>query len=203
MTPDHTRTLVEGCIRVPGSRHKSGGHQTLPLPSPTAYDILRRRNPAATVDRLRAALAPELRRQRELKTHRAKAAATVLQTPTKSRASHLAAAESPLRIAARTGLYDTSKYTSPSEARMAVLNHLAVFGWTLEQVQLELAGQLAGLAALYGTAEKQARLLEYHEWPKAVAFVGQAKKPAPVKSLKKNASIYDTSQTLTHSGGRK
>ncbi|WP_246857235.1 hypothetical protein [Pseudarthrobacter sp. NIBRBAC000502770] len=46
-----------------------------------------------------------------------------------------------MRVLARTGLYDTAKYASPSEARMAVLNHFAACGWTLAQVRLELGGQ--------------------------------------------------------------
>lgn len=205
LDPGPHQNPVEGCIRVPGSVHKSGGHQTLITPLSEAYDVLRRRNPAAALERFRAALAPELRRHRELKARRTTAAATMLQLPVASATSRTTRAgsgmESPLRIAARTGLYDTARYQSPSEARMAVLNHLAACGWTLEQVRLELTGQLAGLASLYGTTEKQARLLQ-PEWDKALTFISRSKKPAPAIPRKKTASICDTSPPLTSRPGQ-
>lgn len=130
------QNVTDGCIRVPGSAHKSGGHQILTMPLSAAYDILRRRNPAAAVDELRRALAPELRRARELKNRTAKAAAA---GATAGRGLAVAApaggSQSPLRVLARTGLYDTARYNSASEARMAVLNHFAACGWSLDQVR--------------------------------------------------------------------
>ena len=47
------QNVTDGCIRVPGSAHKSGGHQILTTALSAAYDILRRRNPAAAVAALR------------------------------------------------------------------------------------------------------------------------------------------------------
>jgi hypothetical protein len=198
LDPGPHQNPVEGCIRVPGSKHKTGGHQILLTPLSEAYDILRRRNPAAAVDRLRAGLIPELRRLRADKDRRAKNAAKILQAPTAAPISRLGAAGRPLAITARTGLYDTSRYASASEARMAVLNHLASQGWALQQVQLELSGQLAGLSALYGTAEKRARLLE-HEWAKALNYI--ARKTAPSTGRQNHASINDTSQPLNSRRG--
>ncbi|MGT2464136.1 hypothetical protein [Sinomonas atrocyanea] len=68
-----------GCIRVPGALHKRGGHQQLITPLSSAYDILRRRNTAGDVDRLRRALAPELRRNRQEAALQAKTAAALRQ----------------------------------------------------------------------------------------------------------------------------
>ncbi|MDR6688282.1 DNA-binding transcriptional regulator YhcF (GntR family) [Arthrobacter sp. 1088] len=199
LDPSPHQNITDGCIRVPGSVHKSGGHQTLITPLSRAYDILRRRNPAAVVVELRAALAPELTRKRALKARAAKIVATqrtgVLPLPLTP------GSEAPLRRVARTGLYDTARYKSPSEARMAVLNHFSACGWSLQNVENELAGQFPGLAALYGSPERQARLLP-HEWSKAQAFTSTQ---APLKQLprkhgEKNALINNTSHTLTTGG---
>ena len=201
LDPSPHQNITDGCIRVPGSVHKSGGHQTLITPLSRAYDILRRRNPAHALIELRAALAPELARKRALKAREAKAVATQrtagLPAPTLRTGS-----ESPLRQAARTGLYDTARYKSPSEARMAVLNHFNACGWSLQQVESEVAGQFPGLAALYGDATRQTRLLPY-EWAKAQAFTATkaTTKPLPRKAGQKSALINNTSQPLIITGG--
>jgi hypothetical protein len=204
LDPSPHQNISDGCIRVPGSIHKSGGHQTLITPLSQAYGILRRRNPASGLVQLRAALAPELARKRALKAREAKAVAA-------QRTGGLPAlllksgSETPLRRVARTGLYDAARYKSPSEARMAVLNHFSACGWSLQDVENELAGQFPGLAALYGSAERQARLLPY-EWVKAQAFTGTApgtRKPSPRNYGEKSALINNTSPTLTTGGAGK
>jgi hypothetical protein len=104
--------------------------------------------------------------------------------------------ETPLRRIARTGLYDTAKYASPSEARLGVLNHFAACGWSLQDVQNELAGQFPGLAALYGTKANQARLLPF-EWAKAQAYTNDSstQKRRSRETGKDNALINNTSLT--------
>jgi hypothetical protein len=189
------QNVTDGCIRVPGSAHKSGGHQILTTPLTAAYDILRRRNPAGAVTALRLALAPEMRRARELKDRTAKMTAAA--------AAHgispipFAGNQSPLRVLARTGLYDTAKYASPSEARMAVLNHFASCGWTLAQVRLELGGQFPGLAALYTNTDRQERLID-SEWAEACRWI---QKPGTPSTGRRNARINDTSPPVPTGGG--
>ncbi len=103
------------------------------------------------------------------------------------------------------GLYDTARYASPSEARMAVLNHFAACGWTRGQVQNELAGQFPpGLAALYGTASKQERLLPI-EWAKAEAFTANRmpQKSSFQKVRETTALINNTSLTQLTGGATK
>ncbi|MGK3958494.1 hypothetical protein ACLKOZ_20145 [Arthrobacter sp. R4] len=193
LDPSPHQNITDGCIRVPGSVHKAGGHQTLVTPLSQAYDILRRRNPVSALVELRAALAPELTRKRALK---ARAARTVAAQRTGSlpQLSLTMASESPLRRVARTGLYDTARYKSASEARMAVLNHFSACGWSLHHVEKELTGQFPGLAALYGTSAKQERLLPT-EWAKALAYTSDGntqKRPSP-RTREKNALINNTS----------
>lgn len=195
LDPSPHQNITDGCIRVPGSPHKSGGHQALMTPLSAAYDIMRRRNPAAAVDNLREAIAPELRRIRELKVRAAKPAAvaaggSVALGPVST------GVEGPLRRVARTGLYDAALYKSPSEARMAVLNHFSGCRWTLDQVRAGITGQFPGLAALYGSGAKQDRLLE-REWANAVAWT---QKDAPPSAGKRNAFINDTSRTVPTGG---
>lgn len=204
LDPSPHQNITDGCIRVPGSVHKSGGHQTLITPLSEAYDVLRRRNPAQALVELRATLAPELARKRALKAREAKTVSA--QWLGGLSALPLAGgSESALRRVARTGLYDTARYKSPSEARMAVLNHFSACGWSLQQVQGELAGQFPGLAALYGSADRQRRLLPY-EWAKAQAFTNTTsswQKPLPHKDGEKSALINNTSPTLTTGGANK
>ncbi|MFJ6003613.1 hypothetical protein [Arthrobacter sp. NPDC092385] len=199
LDPSPHQNVVHGCIRVPGSAHKAGGHQRLVTPLTDAYGILTRRNPASAVAGLCKALAPELYRieQQRRAQERATAATATVHAIAKGSATSpapTAGSERPLRSVARTGLYDGSRYASHSEARMAVLNHFSACHWTLDQVRAGMTNQFAGLAALYGT--KVDRLLPV-EWAKAQAFTAAttpAKDPAQ-RAGKKTAHKYDTSPT--------
>jgi hypothetical protein len=192
------RNPSTGCIRVPGSVHKRGGHQELVTPLSSAYDVLRRRNAQANIERLRQVLAPELRRNREETARRARVTAVPPRTPFASSQSTadrtMRGWRSPLRAIAETGLYDASRYRSASEARMAVLNHLAACGWTLPQVRGELTGQFPGLAALYQSRSQLERLLE-REWTKAIEFTANS---AGKRSTRKS----DTSRTEPTGGAK-
>lgn len=204
LDPSPHQNIVHGCIRVPGSAHKFGGHQKLVTPLTDAYRIFTRRNPASSITALRKALAPELHRleQQRRTQERAAAVTAAVQAVTTSDAAPTSGSERPLRAVARTGFYDTSRYASDSEARMAVLNHFSACHWTLDQVRAGLTDQYAGLAALYGTKAK--RLLPV-EWAKAQAFTAttpSAKTPSQRKG-KRTAHNYDTSPTFLTGGSPK
>ena len=188
LDPSPHQNITDGCIRVPGSAHKTGGHQQLTTPLSSAYDILKRRNPARALNALRQALAPELHRARRLKDRTARQQIT-RELGDDTAAPARAGRQSALQLIARTGVYDTAAYPSASEARMAVLTHFAACGWTEKQVHRELAGQLRGLAALYGTPAKQQRLF-IPEWHKAVKWI-QNTHPSPDR--KSTTRINDTS----------
>lgn len=200
LDPGPHQNVTDGCIRVPGSVHKRGGHQILITPLSEAYDVLTRRNPATGLAALRAELAPELYRVQQAKQRaktRAQAATTALEAVTSHDEAQPVRIDSPLRAVARTGLYDANRYASDSEARMAVLNHFAACKWTVEQVRAGLAGQYAGLAALYG--DKAERLLPI-EWAKAQAWT--TAKPTSQKGGKTYARINDTSPTQLTGGSQ-
>jgi hypothetical protein len=198
LDPSPHQNPSTGCIRVPGSLHKRGGHQQLVTPLSAAHAILRRRNAMADVDRLRQALAPELARNRQEASLRAKLATS--PPSALSRGSLLDASvqrggwRSPLRAIAETGLYDTARYPTASDARMGVLNHLATCGWTLEQVRGELGGQFPGLAALYQSPAQQERLLD-REWNKALEFTAEGRG-------KRSTRKSDTSPTEPTGGAK-
>ncbi|MEA5456950.1 hypothetical protein SPF06_19685 [Sinomonas sp. JGH33] len=197
-SPHHNPTT--GCIRPPGAVHKRGGHQELVTPLSAAYEILRHRNPAAAVDAMRRALAPELARNREEAARRAKLATAPPPALCHSARPDATAPpapgwRSPLRAIAETGLYDTARYPTASEARMGVLTHLAACGWTLPQVQGELGGQFAGLASLYQSPAQLTRLLE-REWDKAIEYTATS---AGKRSTRKS----DTSPTEPTGGAEK
>ncbi|MPY12256.1 hypothetical protein FNH21_16310 [Arthrobacter sp. KR32] len=201
LDPSPHQNIVHGCIRVPGSAHKTGGHQRLVTSVTDAYGILTRRNPVSAVEALRRALAPELYRieQQRRAQERATAATAAVRAIAKGSGAPSVGSERPLRSVARTGIYDTSRYASHSEARMAVLNHFASCHWTLDQVRAGMTNQFAGLAALYGS--KTDRLLPF-EWAKAQAFTAAtapAKDPSQ-RAGKKTAHKYDTSRTYLTGG---
>ncbi|WP_427019245.1 hypothetical protein ACQCSX_21225 (plasmid) [Pseudarthrobacter sp. P1] len=195
LDPGPHQNITDGCIRPPGSVHKSGvGHQDLDTPLAQAYDIMRRRNPAPTITALRLALAASLHQLRARKA--TKARRPVVDTGAAAFVRIPGPRGSVLRQVARTGIYDTARYASPSEARMAVLAHLSTFSLTLPDIEARLGTDFAGLAALYG--DRAGRLLPY-EWDKAQAWVAQ--KPGTRTAGGKSSLNYDTEPALTHGGG--
>jgi hypothetical protein len=198
LDPSPHQNIVHGCIRVPGSAHKSGGYQMLVTPLEDAYGILTLRNPATTLAALRKALAPELYRleQNRRRTHAHLPAAQIGEArPALPATRH----DSALRSVARTGLYDTTRHASPSEARMAVLNHFAACRWTIDQVRSGMTSTYPGLAALYGA--KADRLLPV-EWAKAQVFTATTKNHSQRPS-KGTAHNYNTSLTSLTGGSTK
>lgn len=198
------QTGAAGCIRVPGSAHKRGGHQVLVGSLNTAYHYLQVRNPAIGIRNLRRAFAPELHRGAEEARRRETATRLMATEVSRAAAGHstplprsAAGTMSPLRLLARSGLYDTSWYPSDSEARMAVLNHLAGSGWSYAQVLAGLDDECRGLPGLYGSERRLTRLLPT-EWAKAVAWTSQ--KNAGQARQRKHGHICDTSKPETTGG---
>lgn len=202
LDPGPHQNITDGCIRPPGSLHKSmTGYQVLDTPLAQAYDVMRRRNPASAVATLRNELAASIHQVRARKTAR-KAALVAVATDspvaTDRPGKRSSLGSSVLRQVARTGIYDTTSYQTASHARMAVLTHLANFPITLPQIQERLSKDFSGLAALYGDYDRMDRLLSM-EWAKAKTIVGI--KPASKTAGVRNALNYDTKPALTHSGG--
>lgn len=200
--PGPHQNITDGCIRTPGSWHKSmTGHQVLDTPLSEAYDILRRRNSPDAVSALRRHLAPAVHRMRAEKKARKSNHLTVVPTTTSVRApssESVLLRGSVLRQVARTGMYNAARYKSASEARMAVLNHLCAWQMSLAEIQNRVAGDFIGLASLYGTPARMERLLPL-EWQEAADWVGQ--KNGLKDAVRKHGNKSDTEPALNHSGG--
>jgi hypothetical protein len=201
LDPGPHQNITEGCIRPPGSPHKSGnGYQVLDTPLSQAYDVMRLRNPDNAVAALRRALAASIHQVRSRRTAQGKAAAVVASAPRVNIAGptrRLTQKGSVLRQIALTGMYDTARYPSASEARMAVLTHLANFPITLPEIRDRMATDFVGLAALYTGERHIDRLLAY-EWAKALGVVG--KNPPSGTAGVGTSPKYDTEPALTHGG---
>lgn len=198
LDPGPHQNITDGCIRPPGSWHKSmTGHQVLDTPLSEAYEVMRLRNLAPSVAALRHALAASIRQVRTRKDARTTARLAVATT-SGTIGFQSVRGTSVLRQVARTGIYDTARYKSASEARMAVLSHLSNFSITLPQVQERLTTDFAGLAALYQDSKHLSRLLPF-EWDKAQVWVAQKKGAVPAGT--EHSNKCDTGLPLTHSGG--
>jgi len=205
LDPGPHQNLSDGCIRPPGSPHKSGsGYQVLDTPLSLAYDIMRVRNSDTAIASLRSALAASIHQIRNRKApagvqtplHAVGAASAAPISFAKAvRSSALKG--SPMRQLAATGIYDTARYRTPSDARMAVLTHLANFPITLDEIRQRFATNFAGLAALYTSQRHMDRLLTF-EWDKALAHVG--KNPRGKRAGAGSSLKSDTEPALTHGG---
>ena len=200
MDPSPNQNLTDGLIRPPGSVHPSGGHQVL-------HGTLDRRPPAgrppATHPRCSTALtgllAAELAavQARDQQADSTRPIAGAGQLPRRSGARELAADY--LRIAT-TGLYDTTRYRSPSEARQAVLDAAVWAGLTLPAVLARIEnGTWPGLAAFYTRYRhpRTRRKALLADWPKALAYVTAQQAKKPTQSLVRNSP---TSEPPSHGG---
>lgn len=170
MDPTPNQNLTDGLIRPPGSVHPTGGHQVLHGSLAAAQQLAAAGNPSSVLEQFRRLLAAELTAMH----HQAKAGdnpADAGSLPRPSGARDLAADY--LRIAT-SGLYDTTRYRSPSEARQAVLDAAVWAGLTLPAVLARLEnGTWPGLASFYtryrrpGTRSKAILA----DWRKALAYV--------------------------------
>lgn len=136
------RSALSGCIRVPGSAHKTGGVQELSTPLNVAIRIATTGNPYAVIGALEHELEPELLALAdELHVQEAPQ-----DEPFESRGSM----GQSLLETARAGTYDTKRYGSPSEARFAVILSAVRSGLDITAITLRMAkGIWPGLKDMY------------------------------------------------------
>ncbi len=198
--------LTDGLIRPPGARHRSGGFQVLHGPLDKAVALARAGNPPQVWQRLNAALAVELAALTStppLSTDTpiaddAEPAAGAAGVPRRGGPRELA--ENYLQIA-HTGIYDSARYGSPSQARQAVITAAVWAGLTLVDVLARISdGRWRGLASFYArysnpTSRREA--LTKFDWPNAVAYVTAQKGKNPGSSLVRQSL---TSGSVPHRG---
>jgi DNA-binding transcriptional ArsR family regulator len=199
MDPSPNQNLTDGLIRPPGSVHPSGGHQVLHGTLVDAHHLASTGNPPAVLTALTGLLAAELaavtaREQQPLEP--VDPGAGPLQR--RSAAKELPA---DYQLIARTGIYDTGKYRSPSEARQAVLTAAVWAGLTLSAVLARIEnGTWPGMAAFYTRYRnpRTRRNALLADWHKALAYVTTEQAKKPTRTLVRKSP---TSEPPSHGGG--
>ena len=199
MDPSPNQNLTDGLIRPPGSVHPSGGHQVLHGTLADAHHLAATGNPPAVLDALHRPAGSRAHRRhhprgtRDDPVDRGDAG----HLPRRSGARELAADY--LRIAT-TGVYDTARYRSPSEARQAVLDAAVWAGLTLPAVLARIEnGTWPGLAAFYTRYRhpRTRRKALLADWRKALAYVTAQQAKKPTESLVRKSP---TSEPPSHGG---
>jgi len=194
------QNLLHGCMRTPGSPHKRGGHQELAMSLSMAYDIVRRPNSAAVWAAMTRDLGAEIKAVRALRLEETftpvTADAPVSEQPNSGRMSRA------MHVLAQTGMYDTNRYASDSDARQAVIVGAAAAGLELVDVERRLLqGSWPGLASFYARYAARHRLPALRrDWISALKYL--SKNPANAKG-KNNVHRSPTSQPNTQAGQRK
>jgi DNA-binding transcriptional ArsR family regulator len=193
------QNLLHGCMRTPGSPHKRGGHQELAMSLSMAYDIARRPNSATVWADMTKDLAAEIKSVRALRQEETFAASTadapVMDQPV-GRMSRT------MQVLAQTGMYDTNRYASDSDARQAVIVSAAAAGLQLVDVERRmLQGTWPGLASFYARYAARHRLPSLRrDWTSALMYLSKNKATAEGNS---NVRRSPTSQPNSQAGGIK
>lgn len=186
LDPAPHRSIQSGCIRVPGSRHRRGGHQTLITGQEQALAVFD--GPRAGIDALKL-LAEAFPVVPKPSAPRPPGTA---QTDRSARSS-----SRDLQLLATEGIIP-ERYSSPSEARMASLCSLAASGWKRDEVAAEMAsGHFLGLQKLYSkySSSDQVHTLT-REWTKAISFIEKKSESKPGKKhgAKRDMNLANNSQ---------
>lgn len=187
--PNHN--LTDGLIRPPGSVHPNGGHQTVIGPLSDAVAIATTRNPPAVWQRLRNAV------PRRLHADALAAALPGDSEPISRRHGPPRPVGRDYLAIATTGLYDTTRYDTPSEARQAVITAAANAGLALTDVLSRLAGGIwPGLAAFYARYRPGDRARAVRaDWQKATRFLAKHPAQPPSQDLVRRSP---TSEPTSH-----
>jgi len=191
------QNLLHGCMRTPGSPHKRGGHQELAMSLNMAYDIARRPNSTSVWTAMNADLSGEIGAVRALRLEQ-KYTPAAAEAP---KLSHPAGRMSRvMQLMAQTGLYDSNRYASDSDARQAILTGAAAAGMELTDVERRMMqGSWPGLASFYARYASRHRVPALRrDWLNAVAYL--SKNPAS-RDGKNNARRSPTSQPNTQPPG--
>lgn len=187
------QNLLHGCMRTPGSPHKRGGHQELAMSLSMAYDVARRPNTAKTWAAMTKDLAAEIKAVRTLRQEESFTPDT-LEAPVIDQP--VGRMSRSMQVLAQTGLYDTNRYSSDSDARQAVIVSAAAAGLQLVDVERRmLQGIWPGLASFYARYAAKHRLPALRrDWQKGVQYLSKNKASGDGNN---NVRRSPTSQPIT------
>ncbi|MEO5315194.1 MarR family transcriptional regulator [Pseudarthrobacter sp. CC12] len=190
------QNMLHGCMRTPGSPHKRGGYQELAMSLSMAYDIVRRPNSATVWTTMTNDLAAEIKAVRALRLQGTFSPATSDAPGTNLPAGRMSRA---MQVLAQTGLYDTNRYATDSDARQAVLVGAAAAGLELVDVERRmLQGTWPGLASFYARYAYRHRLPALRrDWMNALTYLSKKRAKGDGKN---NVRRSPTSQPNTQAG---
>ncbi|WP_169997892.1 MarR family transcriptional regulator [Crystallibacter degradans] len=165
-----------GAIRVPGSVWKKGGYQRLTMSLNIAYDIARRnRNTWTGWSQLRESLVDELAAVRQRRAQPLELLEPAEALPLAGGPRALPALK---EYTARSGNYDTTRYSTPSEARQGVMASAVAAGWSLTDVQRRMNQNIwAGMVGFYSRySPSNRRKALQRDWRSAVKHVESFRK---------------------------
>lgn len=160
--------ISEGCIRPPGSRHRSGGHQELDCTLEHAEAVL----DAPGSPRAWSRFLLELQRHHSPLVDRVAVAGVDDDSTLEALPGYASGPSDDFQRIARTGDYDPGKYATPSEARQGVVWSCAATGWRLVDVARRVEdGTWPGLASFYARYAPAARHKALsRDWHRAISF---------------------------------
>ncbi|MHC8609920.1 MarR family transcriptional regulator (plasmid) [Paenarthrobacter ureafaciens] len=169
------QNLLHGCMRTPGSPHKRGGYQELAMSLSMAYDIVRRPNGPTVWAAMTNDLAAEIKAVRALRMEETFTPGSSDAPATNQPAGRMSRT---MQVLAQTGLYDTNRYATDSDARQAVIVGAAAAGLQLVDVERRmLQGTWPGLASFYARYAARHRLPALRrDWMNALTYL--SKNPA-------------------------
>lgn len=193
MDPMPMYGLTDGCIRPPGAFHRTGGHQRLIGTLTAAHEAVLYRNSAAVWVQLMS----DVGATALLDGHRDNAASNVTNIERLTALGRYTEPDARFQTIARTGDWD--RYSSPSEARQAVIWAAVASGWTFSDVARRIEdGTWPGLAALYARY-RQAGVHKAlgRDWQAALRFEKRRRNELQASSVR----VGPTRALKTHRGG--
>lgn len=192
------QNVLHGCMRTPGSPHKRGGHQELAMSLNMAYDIARRRNPMSVWTAMRTDLSGEIDAVRGLRMEQTFMSTSVSAGQLPHRSGRMSRV---MQLMAQTGLYDSNRYVSDSDARQAIIVAAAAAGMELTDVERRMMqGTWPGLASFYSRYAPRHRMSSLRrDWLEAISYL--SKNSGRRDDANNNAHKSPTSQPTTQPQG--
>jgi hypothetical protein len=193
------RSIESGCLRPPGARHRTGGHQVLDGPVEAAVAALRAPNPPQAWQKLMA----EIRIDSEAPAAHDPAFGRFNGDDVDEQLEPLRGWTEPdadFQRIARTGEYP-AKYATDSEARQGVVWSAAACGFAFTDLVRRLEdGTWRGLAALYArypAAHRHGAVAR--DWREAITFEKRRRQAGQESSVR----VRPTSGLKTHRGAHR
>lgn len=190
------QNLLHGCMRTPGSPHKRGGYQELAMSLSMAYDVARRPNRETVWAAMTRDLAAEIRAVRALRQEETFTPATSDAPLSDQPVGRMSRA---MQVLAQTGMYDTNRYASDSDARQAIILSAAAAGLNLVDVERRiLQGTWPGLASFYARYAAHHRFPSLRrDWSNALSYLNKNRARGTANN---NVRRSPTSQPITQGG---